>query len=336
MRRRLAPLGVPVSVRAQDGVMFVTVPADVGDNLQLDRELGRSARLLFYDWEPNVIGPNGNPAPTGRKVTGDSTSAGAGGVAAGETEYRAVLRAARRPSILHANDTTWTPGCTPRQINGCLFGSWYLLDTVREKVINGPAETEDAVCSRLPKPIRCADRGLRRVRVRPGTVLVQARQVETESGKIINRSPNSYYVLNDNPVLTGADIVNPHQSLEETGGGSGVPDITFNFTSSGKTSFERLTHEVAHRGQEAQLPGMSKWEALQHFAVVLDGQLLAVPAIDFTQFPEGIDASTGSEIFGGFTIQSARNLAAELSAGALPLALVLVNAPAMPNRLGRP
>jgi SecD/SecF fusion protein len=58
---------------------------------------------------------------------------------------------------------------------------------------------------------------------------------------------------------------------------------------------------------------------------VLDGQLITVPSIDYTQYPEGIDASTGSQISGGFTITSAQNLAAELRSGALPVRLVLVS-----------
>ena len=36
----------------------------------------------------------------------------------------------------------------------------------------------------------------------PGTVLVQARPVESAAGKVTQPSPNSWYVLNDDPVLT--------------------------------------------------------------------------------------------------------------------------------------
>jgi SecD/SecF fusion protein len=56
---------------------------------------------------------------------------------------------------------------------------------------------------------------------------------------------------------------------------------------------------------------------------VLDGQLLTVPSIDYTKYPEGIDASTGSEISGGFTIASAQSLASALESGPLPIGLEL-------------
>ena len=78
-------------------------------------------------------------------------------------------------------------------------------------------------------------------------------------------------------------------------------------------------------GQEAQLPGVGREGAQQHFAVVLDDQIITAPSIDFTKYPEGTDASTGSQILGGFTISSAWNLANELRSGALPISLELIS-----------
>ena len=61
---------------------------------------------------------------------------------------------------------------------------------------------------------------------------------------------------------------------------------------------------------------------LQHLVIVLDQGVVSAPAIDFTQYPNGITASTGSEITGGFTTASARVLASLLATGPLPVALV--------------
>ncbi len=80
---------------------------------------------------------------------------------------------------------------------------------------------------------------------------------------------------------------------------------------------------------------MSKEAAEQHFAIVLDGQLITVPSIDFTQYPEGIDASTGSEISGGFTLTSAQELASELQSGALPIRLDLISRSQVSATLGK-
>jgi SecD/SecF fusion protein len=257
MRKRVDQLGVaqPEIQRSGADEIDVALP-DVSNASRAQDEVGKTAQLYFYDWEPNVIGPNGKPAPTEGSITGDTTSGGAGGVTSGLLEYQAVLRAAKRPPILRNTNTTWTPGCTPAQAGGCIYGSWYLLDTAHENVlcaggkpICSPAETEQNLYADGYKPPAGAK--VKAVRVNPGTVVVQARPVETAAGKITNESPNSWYVLNDEPVLTGADITNPQQGNDET---TGQPNVNFGFTSRGKGIFERITKKIAHRGQEAQLP----------------------------------------------------------------------------------
>ncbi|HEY2202455.1 MAG TPA: protein translocase subunit SecD, partial [Solirubrobacteraceae bacterium] len=111
--------------------------------------------------------------------------------------------------------------------------------------------------------------------------------------------------------------------------------MTFEFTNHGKSVFQRVTKEIAERGQAAQLPGVGKEAAQQHFAVVLDGQLITTPSIDYTKYPEGIDASTGSQISGGFTISSAQELAQELQSGALPIKLELISNSQVSATLGK-
>jgi SecD/SecF fusion protein len=338
MRKRVDQLGVtqPEIQRSGPDEIDVALP-DVSNASRAQDEVGQVAQLYFYDWEPNVIGPTGKPAPSEATVTGGER---AGEAAYGLTEYDAVLRAAKRAPILRKTDTTWSQGCTPQQVGGCIYGSWYLIDTAHEKMLCSggkpicPAEeTEQNLHADGYKPPAGAK--AKAVRVNPGTVLVQARPVESASGKVTQASPNSWYVLNDAPVLTGSDITNPAQSFDEGAGGTGAPNVTFGFTSHGKGIFERVTKEIAHRGQEAQLPGVSKEAALQHFAVVLDGQLITTPSIDYTKYPEGIDSSSGSEISGGFTITSAQNLAQELQSGALPIKLVLISRSQVSATLGK-
>src|SRR5271170_3719793 len=143
MRKRVDQLGVanPEIQSSGNDQIDVALP-EVKDAGQAQAEVGKTAQLQFYDWETSVIGANGQPAPTEGTVTGDTTAAGPGGVTAGLTEYKAVLRAAKRPAELRKSDTTWSPGCTPEQVKECIYGSWYLLDTKNEKVLRGPEETE--------------------------------------------------------------------------------------------------------------------------------------------------------------------------------------------------
>ena len=62
----------------------------------------------------------------------------------------------------------------------------------------------------------------------------------------------------------------------------------------------------------------------QHFAVVLDNQLITVPFIDSKQYPNGINGDQGADITGPFSISSAQALANELRLGAPPLNLKLI------------
>jgi SecD/SecF fusion protein len=331
MRKRVDQLGVaqPEIQRSGGDEIDVALP-NVSNAARAQDEVGKTAQLYFYDWEPNVIGASGRTAPTETTATG---GARAGDAQFGLPGYKAVLRAAARQPILRRNSTTLAPGCTPQQVGGCIYGTWYLLDTKNEKVLRGPEETEQNLYADNYKPP--AGVKVKAVRVNPGTVIVQARPVESSSGKVSQASPNSYYVLNDHPVLTGGDITNPQQSFDEGAGGTGAPNVTFGFTSHGKNVFQQVTKEIAHRGQEAQLPGVPKEAAQQHFAVVLDGQLITTPSIDYTKYPEGIDTTNGSQISGGFTITSAQNLANELQSGALPIKLALISRSQVSATLGK-
>src|SRR6202035_2290314 len=141
------------------------------------------------------------------------------------------------------------------------------------KVLKGPEETEHNLYEegkKLPAGIKT-----RAVRVNPGTVLAQAQPVTGKGGKVTQPSPESWYVLNDNPVLNGQEIKNPRQGFDN--GGGGLPNVTFEFNSKGVSTFKRVTREIAERGQQAQLPGVPKGRAEQHFAAVLDNQIITAP-----------------------------------------------------------
>ncbi len=335
MRKRVDQLGVAEpEIQSIGGDEIDVALPDVSNAARAEEQVGKTAQLFFYDWEPNVIGPNGKTDATDTTATGGAEAAT---VRYGLTEYQAVLRAAKRPAIIRPNETTHDPGCTPAQAEDCIYGSWYLLDTKHEKMLCAggkpvcqPQDTEADLYADGYKPPAGAK--VKVVRVNPGTILVQAHPEEFDS-KINNPSPNSFYVLNDEYVLKGSDINNPAQSYQE--GGSGLPDVTFSFSSHGRKVFEKITKEIAQRGANAALPGVTKNEAEQHFAIVLDEQVITAPSIDYTQYPEGIDASNGSEITGGFTITSAQNLADELQSGALPIKLEPISQSQVSATLGK-
>src|ERR1700685_3640362 len=77
MRTRVDQLGVaqPEINRSGEKEIDVAVPA-VHNVHQAEAEVGKTAQLQFYDWEPNVIGSNGQPAPSEGTVTGDPNNPG--------------------------------------------------------------------------------------------------------------------------------------------------------------------------------------------------------------------------------------------------------------------
>jgi len=335
MRKRVDGLGVsqPEILRTGKEEIAVNLP-NASNAKRAQEQVGKPAQMHFYDWETNVIGPNGKVAGPGEpSVTGGQAP---GTTATGLSKYEAVRRAAKRPAYLRKKDTTWETGCTLQRNEasgpngGCVFGQWYLLDTTAKKVIGSPETTKADLSGeghKVPQGHKTEA-----VHVNPGTIVVRALPVETTQGKVTQQEPESFYVLNDEPVLSGSDIKNPREQSES---GSGQPAVTFEFTGSGGKVFERVTREIAERGRNAQLPGVTKAQALQHFAIVLDEQLITVPSIDYTAYPEGIDATNGSQISGGFTITTAQNLADELRSGALPIKLELISNSQISATLGK-
>src|SRR6476469_4281846 len=65
MRKRVDQLGVaqPEIQRSGADEIVVALP-DVTNAARAEQEVGKTAQLYFYDWEPNVIGPEGTAAPT--------------------------------------------------------------------------------------------------------------------------------------------------------------------------------------------------------------------------------------------------------------------------------
>ncbi|MGE4428958.1 MAG: protein translocase subunit SecF, partial [Solirubrobacteraceae bacterium] len=116
----------------------------------------------------------------------------------------------------------------------------------------------------------------------------------------------------------------------DQGFGGGKPNVVFDFTDDGRKIWRDVTREIVRRGSENCVPQVGESRANQvarcanHFAVVLDNQLITTPYIDFVQNPTGIGGSGGSQISGSFTVKSAQTLARLLQAGSLPLTLELI------------
>jgi hypothetical protein len=221
-------------------------------------------RLAFYDWEPNVIGPKGRPAPDDPAVTGGVDAGRAGALAL----YDAVLRAARRPARVAAGNARTT-------------SLYYAADAARRRVFGRGAPSRAQALAAVPAAGR---RVVRIYEVRPGTTIVAALG-----------SRRRWYALQDDVALRGSDIRDPRRA---TNPDTGRPVVNFAFTDAGRARFKALTEALARRGAASSLERTGDDPALhnQHFAVVSGAQLLKVPAIDFRANPDGLDARAGSQL----------------------------------------
>lgn len=255
-----------------------------------------TGRLAFYDWEANVIGPGGKPAPADPKVTGGASA----GLSGSLEYYVAVERAAKLPAAVEAD-------------NARKGSAFYAVGPRAHKVYGSGAATRAAALAVVPK----AERAQAKVReVKAGTVVLSAEQLPGAA--------RSFFVLKDDAALRGSDISNPRQRIDA--GSGGAPIVTFEFTANGAKAFAKVTRTIARRGarKAGAVPGQSSADANQHFAIVLDDHIVSVPYIDFRANPRGIDGSTGSQIQGGFTILTARQLASILRSGELAVPLELI------------
>ncbi|MEA2224486.1 MAG: SecD/SecF fusion protein [Solirubrobacteraceae bacterium] len=318
MRERVDNLGVAEPEIQQSGKNQINVALPDVSNLQeAIKQVGTVAQLAFYDWEVNVIGPDGKPDPANPAVTGG----GAGGDAAGPgalTLYDALLRAEKRPAKIEANNSR----------DGNLY---YAVDRKAKRVFGNHAgnvgeESRADALKNVPKALRAK---AEIVVVKPDTVVVRA---DNRNG---TAKLDKWFVLKDDVALQGKELKNPEQNFDNGTGGSGSPIVTFKFTDKGRKTWERVTKEIAQRGSRSLgiLPGQT--EADQHFAIVLDNELVTTPYIDHLKNPEGIDARNGSQIEGGFTIKSAQELANVLKTGALPVQLDLISYSQVSATLGQ-
>ncbi len=321
MRKRIDQIGVaePELLRTGETQLSVALPA-VSNLGEAIRQVGTVAQLAFYDWEPVVIGPEGKPEPDDPTVTGGRNPGAVGSISL----YEALQRAQKRPAKVEANNGR----------EGSLF---YGVDE-KSKTVYGKGTgaskrfgltTRAEALLTVPKALRAKAKVYE---VKPNTVIVRAEQPDT-----VKQKTDNWFVLQDDVALQGKEIKNPEQQFDQGTGGSGAPNVTFEFTDKGRKIWQDVTREIADRGSRSVgiLPGQTPADANQHFAIVLDDELISTPYIDFRKNADGIDGRTGSQISGGFTIQSAQDLANLLKSGALPLRLELIASSQVSATLGR-
>ena len=320
IRSRVDQLGVgePEIQRSGEDQISVGLP-DVQNIRRAQEQVGTPAQLYFYDWEANALTTDGRrvaPELPAQDPDAQRVSQGAGDPTQGQPLYDAVRLASRQRAITTDRD-------------GSRLGSAYYLFDRAHRHLAGPERSRADLLSAIER--RALPAGSEVLEVPQGYVVLQAAARSANADVPPDDARARFYVLRDRVALAGKDIKDPQQSFNEFN----QPNVEFRFTDAGKSAFHEVTRAIAQRGLELRLPGTDPRATLQHFAVALDGRLISVASIDPQQLPEGIDGENGAVIEGGFTIQSAQDLANLIQLGALPIGLKLISQSQVSATLGR-
>ena len=320
MQQRVNEFGVSEAELFQSGndQIEVNVPG-LEDAQDLADRVGSTAQLYFYDWEANLLdedcktNPDQNAnqrqpisgifaaATQASKCTDVGTGAGSDPLADDSPGGESV--AAAKPRFYVFDKTTKKP-FTDESVTA--FGS-------REDALDSLTEAQQKNAQVIEVPA--------------GVLLLREQKAEPD-----DPDPDRWWVIQDRPGLSGTDIKDPEQSFDTNIGNE--PIVTFNFTDKGRQAFQTITRHVAERGADNAFGG-DPIQTSQHFAIALDNELVSAPYINWRQNSEGIDGSTGAQISGSFTIQSAQDLATILKIGALPLTLNEVSRSQVSATLGQ-
>jgi SecD/SecF fusion protein len=345
MRKRVDALGVsePEIQRAGQEQISVGLP-DVTNADRAREQVGTTAQLQFYDWEPNVL-------------TDTEVYSGGDGL------YDATLAASKEQGKAEQTDIVPGSGDTREEAdrnNNTQADRFYLFgpdqapigpdkQPVRTETYEPSANCEELLAeydeepgepNKYHKDTECLAElealgpggppdGSRVIKVPEGVVVVEQERQPNQPPQI-----KRFTVLEDDSELSGEDIRNPEANTDPN---TSAPLVLMEFSDQGREAFARVTKRIAERGfnQSTLNPGAPRENFLQSFAITLDDQIVSLATIDFQENPEGIDGRTGAQIEGVGSFDDANDLAESLRIGALPIELKLISETQISASLGQ-
>ena len=342
IRKRTDNLGVsePEIQPAGANQISIALP-DVEDADRAVEQVGTTAQLQFYDWEPNVEAAGGQldrPYPTLFEAV---SKASAATPKAEREDVPPRVRADRsdyarydRQNDSSQDDRYYLFGRDRKLLAGpdssCEELAGAYEDSVPARSGSGAAAPVKGDCAAEMRALETAPpAGARVLKVPRGIVVVQD---ERPRGLPANAPFDRHWILEDDTSLSGNDITNPKQTFDPQ---DNRPVVSFEFTDEGERAFEEVTRRIAQRGSEQILPpGASAQDASQRFAITLDNEVVSLASVNFREYPEGIEGSNGAQIDGIGNIEDTQALADNLRIGALPIELNLVSQTKVSATLG--
>ena len=341
IEQRINKLGVsePEVARLGEDEVTVSLPG-ITDAERASEQVGTTAQLYFYDWEPNLIGPQkavgGHPgrAPSEGALKKLEESWQKAGRSPKEPFNAQLIAAGAFPSAyeaaLLASEQKPIENCETCSVSRPRF---YLFEQEPPHKLIGEPEFKKKDLYVSPTGEKRPKNGIV-VEVPAGVVLVSEYPLNGETGSFEEGVEPGWFALKDEPALNGNEITEPKQNYEPT---TNLPIVSFGFTDQGREAFSSVTRTIAQRGQANALGPVNAAEASGlsgHFAVVLDNEVKSRPIINFSENPDGIDGRNGAQISGLGGLNEAQELATTLQIGALPVNLKLISESQVSATLG--
>src|SRR5215208_5768335 len=241
IRKRTDALGVaePEIQRSGPDQISIGLP-DVQNAQRAIEQVGSTAQLQFYDWEPNVLGPHGPDVP----------------YAGSKALYDAVEVATKQKPKAEKDDVPPGSDISPQEAdeqNDTTRDQYYLFGPdrypigpdkkpLREGEYNPSANCQDLLSDyeaangaphKYPKDSACLNElealgpagppdGSRIFKVPQGIVVLEAEPAPNQSARV-----HRFYVIEDDSELSGKEIKNPEQNFDPN---TKEPLVTMEFT----------------------------------------------------------------------------------------------------------
>jgi len=356
IRKRTDALGVsePEIQRSGPDQISIGLPA-VQNAERAIQQVGSTAQLQFYDWEPNVLGRGPDVPFAGSKAL-----------------YDAAEFASKQKPKAEKTDvppgSNLTPERADKQNDSSATPRYYLFGPDRYPIGNdgkplregeyepstscksllADYEPAGGAANKYAKSTACLSElealgsagppsGSRVIEVPRGIVILEGEPAPNQSARV-----HRFFVIEDDSELNGKEIKNPEQAFDPN---TNEPLVNMEFTDKGRAAFAAVTKRIAERGRNCEtLAGVDPTcpsggsrpdDFFQRFAITLDNKIVSLATIDYVDNPDGIDGRNGASIQNIGSIQDAQDLAENLRIGALPIDLKLISQTQVSATLGQ-
>src|SRR4051812_22803199 len=355
IRKRTDALGVsePEIQRSGRDQISIGLPA-VQNAERAIEQVGPTAQLQFYDWEPNVLGRGPDVPFAGSKALYD----------AAEFAQKQKPKA-EKTDVPQGSDIS--PAKADKENDSSTTPRYYLFGPDRypigpdgKPLVEGDYDSSSSCKSLLadyepadgPAPeyakgTACKSElealgpggppaGSMIFKVPRGIAVVEGEPAPNQSARV-----HRFFVIEDDSVLNGKEIKNPEQNFDPN---THEPLVNMEFTDKGRAAFAAVTKRIADRGRNCETlagvdpncpQGSTPEDFFQRFAITLDNRIVSLATIDYQDNPDGIDGRNGASIENIGPIQDAQDLAENLRIGALPIDLKLISQTQVSATLGQ-